>query len=121
LVANGNLWNPNGAKQVRPPQSARLLKGAFNVGTEDAVGRVLADQLALAAQPLPFRDEGDAVALLMHRQVAAVAKHNCIRVLAISIVADGAFRVLLLARAAQDLAIDRRRRARSWSLGLGRF
>jgi hypothetical protein len=109
---------------MRPLQSTGLFKGAFNVGTKDAVlralarlcriletyGSVLTNQLTLAAQPLPFRYKRHAIALLMHGQVAPVAEHNGIRVLAISIVADGAFRVLLFTQA-QGFPIHGRCRA----------
>ena len=65
--------------------------------TESTYRDPATDELAFPTQPLALGDEGDTVTFLVNRQVAAVAKHDGIGVLAISIVANSTFTILLFA------------------------
>lgn len=87
---------------------------------EDTHGCSSANQLALAAQPLPFRYKRDPITLLMHCEVAAVAEDNGVGVFAVPIIAYCAFCVLFFT-ITYRLSIDSSCRARSWSMGLGRL
>jgi hypothetical protein len=64
--------------------------------------------LAFPAQPLAFWDEWDTIAFLVYRQIASIAEHDGICILAITIVADCTFTVLFFARL--RLTINSRRR-----------
>jgi hypothetical protein len=55
---------------------------------------IATDQLALPAKPLTLRDERYPIALLVNSQVTSVAEYNCIRILAVTIIANSAFCVL---------------------------
>jgi len=50
--------------------------------------------LTFSAEPLPFRNEGYSVALLMDCEIATITKHDRISVLAVTIVAYRAFAIL---------------------------
>jgi hypothetical protein len=80
-------------------------------------GGISADQLALPAEPLALRYKRNAVALLVHRQIASVAKNDGIRIFAVAVIANCTFRVLLFS-CASSFAIDSRRRAGSRSVRL---
>lgn len=54
-------------------------------------------QLTAPAKPLAFRYKRNTVAFLMHSQIAAITKDNCVCVFAVSVVADSAFGVLFVA------------------------
>lgn len=56
----------------------------------------------------------------MYSQIAAVAKHYSIRVLAIPVIANSTFGVLFLALPSR-LTVNGSRTARSWPVCLGRF
>jgi hypothetical protein len=56
-----------------------------------------ANQLTLSAKPLTLRNERNTIALLMHRQIAAVTENDSIGIFTVSIVTDGAFTVLFFA------------------------
>jgi len=55
------------------------------------------DMLTLSTKPLTFRNEGNAIALLMHSKVAPVTEDDGVRVLAITVIANCAFTILLFA------------------------
>ena len=81
------------------------------------------NQLTTSAEPLPLWDERNTITFLMNGQVTPVAKDNGIRVLAITIIADGALGILLLALTS-GLTIDcsctaRARAMRLWGLWVG--
>lgn len=67
-------------------------KNGVNLGM-GAYRDTAADKLALAAEPLTLGYKGNAIALLMHREIAAIAKHNRISILTITVVANRTFRV----------------------------
>jgi len=71
-----------------------LLKGAAFVGTQDAGHGPIWRHGAFPAQPLTFRNVRNAVAVLVHRKVASITEHDRIQVLTLTIVTNGAIRVL---------------------------
>lgn len=81
---------------------------------------VAADQLAFPAKPLTLRDERHPIALLMNSQVASVAKHNCIRILAVAIIANGALCILFFSCDC-SFSVYGGGRAGSWAVGLRRL
>ncbi|KAI6890266.1 hypothetical protein KC325_g198 [Hortaea werneckii] len=74
-------------------QCVRLLESAVDIWTEDARRGPTPNFLALAAEPLAFRDERNAVAFLMNSKIAAVAEDDSIGIFAITIIAYRAFTV----------------------------
>lgn len=87
---------------------------------EDTHGCSSANQLALAAQPLALRYKRNSVALLVHGEIAAVTENDGVCVFTIAIVTDSTLRVLFLT-IPHRFTVNRSRRARTWSMGLGRF
>jgi hypothetical protein len=80
-------------------------------------GRAAPHELAPSAQPLTFWDEGHAITLLMHSQVTSVTEYYRIGVFTITVIANGAFRVLLLALPSR-LTVNSGCTARSWTMRL---
>ena len=81
-TADGNLREPEGGGHVSPlaPHPGRL-HGATLVRTE--LARRFDSQVAGATQPGPAWDGGDAVAGLVHADVALVAENHLVRLLRI--------------------------------------
>ena len=81
-AADADLWDPEGAADVRPLLAALGgLHGAAAVGAELALG--LRAERAGAAEPLAGRDVRDAVARLVHADVALVAEHHLVVLLGV--------------------------------------
>jgi hypothetical protein len=89
-IADAQFGNPDGAQQVRPVARCRLFEGASFVGTEEARDGILWRHCALAAEPLALGDVGNAVTVLVDCKVTSIAEDNCVRVLPLAVVADGA-------------------------------
>lgn len=106
---------------MRPPRRVGLLECSIDIRAENARRGAPANQLTLPAEPLAFWNERYPVALLMYGQVATIAEDNGIRILAVTIIADGAFAVLLLATGTGWLAIDSGGRAGPRPVGLWWF
>lgn len=79
-----------------------------------------ADQLASSAQPLALGYEGHAIAFLVDREVTAITEYYRIGILAVAIVAYGAFRVLLFAMSGR-FTVYRGGTAGAGSVGLRGF
>ena len=97
---------------MAPPKRAGLLEGPIDIRTEDARWCATADFLAFPAEPLTLGNKGNAIAFLMDGQVTSIAEDNRIGVLTISVVADRAFTIWLVARRV-GIAINGRLRARA--------
>ena len=83
-AADADLGDPECAADVRPLLAALGgLHGAAAVGAELALG--LRAERAGAAQPLPGRDVRDAVARLVHADVALVAEHHLVVLLRVGL------------------------------------
>jgi hypothetical protein len=78
------------------------------------------NQLTPPAKPLPFGYERHAVTLLVDSKIATVAKYYRVGVLAVAVVANGAFGILLFALTSW-LTIDCGRTTRTGSMCLRRF
>ena len=83
-AADADLWDPEGAADVRPLLAALGgLHGAAAVRAELALG--LRAEGARAAQPLAGRDVRDAVARLVDADVALVAEHHLVVLLGVGL------------------------------------
>ena len=66
-----------------------------------------ANQLTFATEPLAFRYKRNPVTVLVHCKITAVTEDDGVGVLAVPIVTDRTFTVLLFAATAGRLSIDR--------------
>ena len=82
---------------MAPTQSVGLLESAIHVRAENACGRAPANLLALPAKPLSLRNERYTITLLMDCKITPIAKNDGVSILAISVVADRAFAIWLVA------------------------
>ena len=110
--------NPDSTEKVGPFCVVRLLESAAFMRTENAAWTRVANKLALPTQPLPFRNVGNSIALLVHSQVAAIAENDRVRILAVAIVANSTLSIAFLP---SWLTINSCSRARAWPLGLRRL
>lgn len=76
-----------------------------------------ANLFAFAAEPLPFGYEGNTIAFLVNSKITPITEDDGIRILTITIVADGALGIRLVSRRCW-LAIHGSRRTGSWPVRL---
>lgn len=93
--ASIHLWNPERTNYMCPACVVRLFESSSLVGTERAVHGSTRRLQATATQPLALWDVGNAVALLVYRQVTHVTEQDDVAVLTLSVITDAAHSILI--------------------------
>jgi hypothetical protein len=97
-IGNVHFWYPDSAKQMAPSEGVGLLECTVHVWAKYACRCSAADFFAFPTEPLPFRYERYAVALLVYSKIAAITENDGVRVFAVPVVTYRALAVRLISR-----------------------
>lgn len=90
-----HLWDPKRTDYMSPAPVIRLFESPALVRTQSTVHRSARRLQAAPTQPLTLWDVGNAVALLVHCQVAHVTEQDHVAVLTLAVIADAADGILV--------------------------